>query len=199
VPLTIKLASDGKAGTMTQTGKHGDTVVRFNGVWEGTTLHAVTGDVISTPAEAKWSPESFSLRFSSDGSNATYECISAGKTYAAKLSGQTTSPTNASTTFKGTIRTTDDKVGPGTPVTIQLAADRKSGTMTQSIKKGDISVKFNGVLDGTTLHAVTDEVVSNPAKIQWSAESFTIQFKTDGTAAYECKSGGKTYVAALNP
>jgi hypothetical protein len=199
VPLTIRLASDGKAGTMSQTGKHGDTVVRFNGVWEGTTLHAVTGDVVSTPAAATFSPESFSLRFSSDGSSAVYECISGGKTYVAKLAGQTTSATNASTAFKGTIRTTDDKVGPGTPITIQLAADRKSGTMTQSIRKGDIVVKFNGVLDGTTLHAVTDEVVSNPAKIQWSPESFTIQFKADGTAAYECKSGGKTYVAALNP
>jgi serine/threonine protein kinase len=199
VPLTIKLNPDGKSGTMTQTGKRGNTIVKFNGIWEGTTLHAVTGDVVSTPTGATWSPESFSLRFSSDGSSATYECISSGKTYAARLEGQTISSTNPPAVYKGTIRTTDDKVGPGTPVTIQLAADRKSGTMTQSIKKGEIVVKFNGVLDGTTLHAVTDEVVSNPAKIQWSPESFTIQFNADGTAAYECKSGGKTYVAALSP
>jgi serine/threonine protein kinase len=200
VPLTIKLNSDGKSGTMAQTGKRGETVVKFNGVWEGATLHAVTGDVVSTPAGATWSPESFSLRFSSDGSSATYECISSGKTYVAKLAGQTISATNPPTAYKGTIRTTDDKVGPGTPVTIQLAADRKSGTMTQSIKKGEIVVKFNGVLDGTTLHAVTDEVVSNPAKIQWSPESFTISFGADGaTASYECKSGGKTYTAALTP
>jgi hypothetical protein len=199
VPLTIKPNSDGKSGVMTQTGKRGDVVVKFSGVWEGTTLHAVTDEVISVPAGITWSPESFSLRFASDGSNGTYECDSGGKTYVAKLSSQTISAANPPATYRGTIRTTDDKIGPGTPVTIQLAADRKSGTMTQSIKKGDIVVKFNGVLDGTALHAVTDEVVSNPAKIQWSPESFTIQFKTDGTAAYECKSGGKTYVATLTP
>jgi hypothetical protein len=174
-------------------------IVKFNGVWEGTTLRAVTGDVISIPAGIVWQPESLNLRFARDGSSATYECISSGTTYVARLEGRSISSTNPPAVYKGAIRTTDDKVGPGTPVTFQLAADRKSGTMTQSIKKGDIVVKFNGVLDGTTLHAVTDAVVSNPAKIQWSAESFTIQFKTDGTAAYECKSRGKTYVAALNP
>ena len=121
------------------------------------------------------------------------------KTYVAKLSSQTISAANPPATYKGTIRTTDDKIGPGRALTVRLEADRKSGTMTYGSKRGDTVVRFNGVLDGTTLHAVTDEVVSNPAKIQWSPESFTIQFKTDGTAAYECKSGGKTYVATLTP
>ena len=199
MPLTIKLSSDGRSGTLTETGKRGEIVVKFNGIWNGATLQAVTGDVISNPANVKWSPESFSLRFSADGSSGTYECNADGKTIVAELESQTISTTTSPNVYKGTIRTTDDKVGPGTPVTIQLAPDRKSGTMTQSGKKGAIVLTFNGVLDGTILRAVTDVVVSNPAKIQWSPESFTIQFKTDGTAAYECKSGGKIYVAALTP
>ncbi len=185
---------------MTQTGKHGDMIVKFNGVWEGETLHAVTGDVISMPAGIGWSPESFNLRFTSEGSSATYECNSGGKTYVAKLGGQTISAANPAAIYKGTIRATDDKTGPGVPLTIKLEADRKSGTMTQSSKSGDTVVKFNGVLDGAILHAVTDEVVSKPAKVQWSPESFTIRFNGDGTAGtYEYKSGGKTFVATLTP
>ncbi len=198
VPLSIKLNSDGRSGTMTQTGKHGDMVVKFNGVWEGTTLHAVSGDVISIPAGIQWQPESFNLRFNSDGSSATYECNAGGKTYVAKLSGQTISALNPPATYKGTIRSTDDKTGPGRPLTVKLETDRKSGTMTYGSKKGDTIVKFKGVLDGTTLHAVTDDVVSKPAGIQWEPESFSIQFNGNGTTAtYECKAGGKTYTAAL--
>jgi hypothetical protein len=200
-PLTIKLNTDGKSGTMTQTGKQGDTiVVEFKGVWEGKTLLAVTGDVISNYPKVTWSPESFSLRFDADGSRATYECKSSGKTYVAKLESSAISGANSPNVYKGTIRTTDDKTSAGTPVAIEFAADRKSGTMTQSAKKGDITVKFKGVLDGTILSAVTDEVISNPAKIQWVPESFTIRFSSDGTsAAYECKTGGKTYTASLTP
>jgi Protein kinase domain/PEGA domain len=200
VPLTIKLNSDGRSGAMTQTGKHGDVVVKFNGVWEGTILHAVTDEVISIPTGTQWQPESFNLRFTHDGSSAIYECNSGGKTYVAKLSSQTISAVNPTAMYKGTIRATDDKTGPGVPLTIKLEADRKSGTMTQTSKSGDTVVKFNGVLDGAILHAVTDEVVSKPAKVQWSPESFTIQFKSDGTGGtYECKAGGKTLTATLTP
>jgi hypothetical protein len=200
VPLTIKLNSDGRSGTMTQTGKRGDMVVKFNGVWEGTTLRAVTGEVISIPTGITWSPESFNLRFAPMENKATYECTATGKTYVAKLSGQTISAANPSAMYKGTIRATDDKTGPGRLLTVRLEADRKSGTMTYGSKRGDTVVKFKGVLDGTTLHAVTDEVVSKPTGIQWEPESFTLQFNSEGTGmTYECKSGGKTYVATLTP
>lgn len=200
VPLTIKLNSDGRSGTMTQTGKHGDMVVKFNGVWEGIILHAVTDEVISIPAGITWSPESFNLRFASDGNSGTYECNSGGKTYFAQLSSQTISAANPPAIYKGTIRATDDKTGAGRPLTVRLEADRKSGTMTYGSKRGDTIVKFKGVLDGTTLHAVTDEVVSKPNGIQWEPESFTLQFNGDGTGGtYECKSGGKTYAAIVTP
>jgi serine/threonine protein kinase len=200
VPLTIKLNSDGRSGTMTQTGKRGDMVVKFNGVWEGTTLRAVTGEVISIPAGITWSPESFNLRFAPTENKAIYECTATGKTYVAKLSGQTISAANPSAMYKGTIRATDDKTGPGRLLTVRLEADRKSGTMTYGSKRGDTVVKFKGVLDGTTLHAVTDEVVSKPTNIQWEPESFTLQFNSEGTGVtYECKSGRKTYVATLTP
>jgi predicted Ser/Thr protein kinase len=199
VPLNIKLNADAKSGTMTQTGKRGDTVVKFNGVWEGAILHAVTDEVVSVPAGTTWSPESFNLRFTSDGQGASYECNAGGKVYAAKLISQTVASTPPAK-YKGTIRVTGDTTSPGTPLTIVLEADRKSGTMTQSSKSGDTVVKFNGVLDGSVLHAVTDEVISKPPKVQWSPESFTIRFSSDGTsAAYECKTGGKTYTASLTP
>lgn len=199
VPLTIKLNADAKSGTMIQTGKHGDTVVKFNGVWEGAVLHAVTDEVVSVPAGTSWSPESFNLRFTSDGQGASYECNAGGKVYAAKLTSQTVTST-APAKYKGTIRVTGDTTSAGTPLTIVLEVDRKSGTMTQSSKSGDTVVKFNGVLDGSVLHAVTDEVVAKPPKVQWSPESFTIRFSSDGTsAAYECKTGGKTYTASLTP
>jgi hypothetical protein len=93
-----------------------------------------------------------------------------------------------------------DNSSRGVGLTIALEPDRKSGIMTQSGKAGEITLKFNGVLDGNVLHAVTDEVISNPPKIQWIPESFTIRFSSDGTsAAYECKTGGKTYTASLTP
>ena len=88
--------------------------------------------------------------------------------------------------------------GAGTPLTINLTPDRKSGTMTQGSKAGDLVVKFNGVLDGAILRAATDELVSKPKGINWEPESFTLNFSDDGkSASYECKAGGKTYTAEL--
>ena len=199
VPLTIRLNADAKSGTMTQTGKQGDTVVKFNGVWEGAILHAVTDEVVSNPLGRGWTPESFNLRFTSDGQGASYECNAGGKVYAAKLTSQTVTSTTPAK-YKGTIRLMGDNSSRGVGLTLAFEPDRKSGIMTQSGKTGEITVKFNGVLDGNILHAVTDEVISNPAKIQWVPESFTIRFSSDGTsAAYECKTGGKTYTASLTP
>jgi serine/threonine protein kinase len=85
VALTITLNPDLRSGTMTQTGRRGDTVVKFTGVWEGTALRAVTGDIVSKPETVRWDPESFSLRFSNDGSKGSYECVAGGKTYIAEL------------------------------------------------------------------------------------------------------------------
>jgi TonB family protein len=71
---------------MTQSSKSGDTVVRFNGIWDGDILRAVTNEVISKPKNVQWEPESFTLHFANDGKTATYECLADGKTYVADLS-----------------------------------------------------------------------------------------------------------------
>jgi hypothetical protein len=195
VPLTITLASDLKSGTMTQSGKHGDFVVRFTGVWEGTALRAVTGEVISQPSAIRWTPEAFTLHFADSGSG-SYECVAGGKTYIADLSAQSASAAKTSSIYKGTI---DKYSNSPRPVTISLSADRKSGTMTQSSKSGDVVVRFNGVWDGTTLHAVTDEVLSKPTNVKWDPESFTLRFADGGrSGSYECSAGGHTYTAQLS-
>jgi hypothetical protein len=196
VPLTIMLGSDTKSGTMTQSSHKGDMVVKYTGVWDGTILRAVTSEVISKPNGVQWEPESFTLQFSEDGKNATYECNSDGKIYVADLAVQTlasATATKLSSVYKGTITG-------GTPLTIALSSDRKSGTMTQSAKSGDVVVKFNGVWDGPVLRAVTNEVVSKPAKVKWDPESFTLQFSEDGRkGSYECSADGKYYTAQLSP
>jgi len=66
---------------MTQTSKYGDVVVRFNGVWDGTTLRAVTDEVVFAAKNVKWEPESFVLRLSDDGRSGTYECKADGHSY----------------------------------------------------------------------------------------------------------------------
>jgi serine/threonine protein kinase len=195
-PLTITPASDRKSGTMTQSSKRGDTVVKYTGIWEGTTLRAVTNEVVSKPSGVSWEPEAFSLQFSEDGKSATYECNADGKTYTADLRAQTfDSPTAArlGSVYKGTVTG-------GTPLTIAFAADRKSGTMTETAKSGDVVVKFTGFWDGPILRAVTDEVVSKPAKVKWDPESFTLRFSEDGrSGSYECTADGKYYTAQLSP
>jgi TIR domain len=86
IPLTINLSVDRKSGTMTQTTKSGDTVVKFNGVWDGMTLRAVTDAVIAKPNNSQWKPESFTLRFAEDWKRVSYECNSEGSLYTAELS-----------------------------------------------------------------------------------------------------------------
>lgn len=199
VPLVITIGSDLKSGTMTQRGRNGDMVVRFTGVWDGATLRAVTDQVVSAPKGIRWDPESFTLRFADDGKSATYECVADGKTYVADLSIQSTPAVKAASIYKGTIRAPGES-GSGTPLTINLAADRKSGTMTQTSKFGDTVVRFNGIWDGTILRAVTNEVVSKPKNIQWKPESFAVRFAEDGKrGVYECNSEGRLYSAELAP
>jgi hypothetical protein len=198
VPLAITIGSDLKSGTMTQSGRRGDVVVKFTGIWDENTLHAVTDEVVSAPKEIKWSPESFTIRFADDGKTASYECFAGGKTYIADLSAQSAPVVKAAPTYRGTIRAAGDNRGAGVPLTIKLDTNRKSGTMIQTGKSGDVVVKFNGIWDGTALHAVTDEVVSKPGNIQWQPESFTLRFDADGkNGSYECKANGKTYAASL--
>jgi hypothetical protein len=199
VPLTITFGPDLKSGTMTQSGRSGDMVVKFTGVWDGTTLRAVTDQVISAPKGIHWEPESFTLHFAEDEKRATYECLADGKTYVADLSAQPAPVVRAGPIYKGTIRAQGEN-GSGTPLTINLAADRKSGTITQTSKSGDTVVKFNGVWDGTVLRAVTDTIVSKPKNIQWKPESFTLHFAEDGkSGSYECNSEGHLYTADLSP
>ena len=199
VPLTFTIGSNLKSGTMTQSGRRGDVVVKFSGVWDGATLHAVTDEVVSAPKGINWEPESFTLHFADDSKSATYECVAGGKTYVADLSAQSAPAVKAAPIYKGTIRARGEK-GSGTPLTINLAADRKSGTMTQTSKSGDTIVRFNGIWDGDTLRAVTNEVISKPNNIQWKPESFTLRFADDGKrGSYECNSEGRLYTAELSP
>ena len=194
VPLAITFGSDLRSGTMSQRAKRGDFVVKFTGIWQGTELHAVTGDVVSQPSGIQWQPESFTLRFAEDGKSASYECVAGGKTYVADLAAVSGAPAKTSSVYKGTIRPSN------VPLTISLSADRKSGTMTQRGKSGDTVVKFNGVWDGTILRAVTDEVVSKPKNVNWQPESFTLRFSEDGKrGTYECNSEGRLYTAELSP
>jgi hypothetical protein len=194
-PLTIIPASD-QSGTMTQSSRKGDMIVKYTGVWDGPILHAVTNEVVTKPNGVQWEPEAFTLQFSDDGKSASYECNADGKIYVADLAMQTAASGTAaklSSVYKGTVTG-------GTPLTIAFGADRKSGTMTQTAKSGDVVVKFAGVWDGTTLRAVTNEVVSKPAKVKWDPESFTLHFSEDGrNGAYECNSDGKYYTAQLSP
>jgi serine/threonine protein kinase len=199
VPLMITFGSDLKSGTMTQSGRRGDVVVKFTGVWDGATLHAVTDEVVSTPNGINWEPESFTLHFADDGKSATYECVTDGKAYVADLSAQSAPAVKAAPTYKGTIQAKGE-TGSGTPLTINLAADRRSGTMTQSSKSGDTVVRFNGIWDGDILRAVTNEVISKPKNIQWKPESFTLRFSEEGKrGSYECNSDGHLYAAELSP
>jgi hypothetical protein len=195
-PLTITPASDLKSGTMAQGSRKGDMVVKYTSVWDGTILRAVTNEVVSKPSGLQWEPEAFTLQFSDDGKNATYECNADGKIYAAELSAQSFGSSVAaklSAVYKGTITG-------GTPLTIALAGDRKSGTMTQTAKSGDVVVKFTGVWDGSILRAVTNEVVSKPTKVKWDPESFTLRFSEDGrNGSYECSADGRYYTAQLSP
>ena len=200
VPLTITIGSDLKSGTMTQSGRRGDVVVKFTGFWDGNALHAVTDQFVSAPKGINWEPESFTLHFADDSKSATYECVADGKTYVADLSAQSAPAIKAAPIYKGTIRAKGESAGSRTPLTINLAADRKSGTMTQSSKSGDTVVRFNGIWDGDVLRAVTNEVISKPKNIQWKPESFTLRFAEDGKrGSYECNSEGHTYTAELSP
>jgi hypothetical protein len=85
-PLSVKLGDDLKSGTMTYGSRRGDFVVKFTGLWNGTIMHGVTGEVVSQPPGIRWTPESFTLRFAENGVTATYECTADNKTYIANLS-----------------------------------------------------------------------------------------------------------------
>jgi hypothetical protein len=198
VPLAITIDSNLKSGTMTQSSRRGDVVVKFTGIWDENTLRAVTDQLVSAPKGINWAPESFSLRFADDSKKASYECTADGKTYVAELSAQSAPAVKTLSVYKGTIRSKGEG-GAGTPLTINFAADRKSGTMTQTSRSGDTVVRFNGIWDGDILRAVTNDVISKPANIQWRPESFTLQFSENGKRGnYECNSEGRIYSAELS-
>ena len=195
-PIAIALHANLKTGTMTQGSRHGNFVVNFTGNWEGTDLHAVSGEVVAQPTGIAWTPESFTLRFSDDGKSAFYECLAEGKTYAAELAAPADRPAPR---YQGRIRKDDDRRAAGVPFTITFAADGKSGSETQSSKYGDTVVNFSGVWDGKVLRAVTDEVTSKPTQIEWKPESFILRFADDWrTASYECHAEGHVYNAQLS-
>jgi serine/threonine protein kinase len=199
VPLSIALAPDSKSGTMTQTSRHGNFVVKFAGAWEGAELHAVTSEIISQPAGIQWTPESFTLRFADDGKSASYECVADGNTYLAELAAQSGPKREVAAVYKGTIRKQGDSTGRGVPLTITFAQDRNSGTETQGSKYGDTVVNFSGIWDGKTLRAVTSTIVLKPKTIQWKPESFALSFADDWrTATYDCTAEGQHFIAELS-
>jgi hypothetical protein len=198
VPLSIALGPDLKSGRMTQTGRHGNVVVKFAGVWEGAELHATTSDIVSQPAGIHWTPESFTLRFEDNGNSASYECVAGGSTYVAELSAQSGAKAEAAAVYKGTIRKQGNSNG-RVPLTIRFALDRNSGTEIQTSKYGDTVVNFSGFWDGKTLRAVTGTVVSKPKNIQWKPESFAVSFADDWrTATYDCTAEGQHFIAELS-
>ena len=100
--------------------------------------------------------------------------------------------------YEGTIRVRNKNDVPAVPLSIALAPDSKSGTMTQTSSHGSFVVKFAGVWEGAELHAVTSEIISQPAGIQWTPESFTLRFADDGkSASYERVADGSAYLAEL--
>src|SRR5207302_4859695 len=132
-------------------------------------------EIVSKPNGVQWEPEAFTLQFSDDGKSAGYECNSDGKTYVADLRAQSFESATAaklSSVYKGTITG-------GTPLTIAFGGDRKSGTMTQTAKSGDVVVKFSGVRDGAILRAVTSEIVCKPTTAKWDPESRTLRSSVD--------------------
>jgi hypothetical protein len=199
VPLSIALDPDLKSGTMTQTGRHGNFVVKFASTWEGAELHAVTSDIISQPTGIQWTPESFTLRFADDGKSASYECVADGGTYLAELAAQSVAQIELAAVYEGIIRLKGDSTGRAIPLTITFAPDRQSGTETQSSKYGDTVVNFSGIWGGKTLRAVTSTIVSKPKSIQWKPESFALSFADDWrTATYDCTAEGQHFVAELS-
>jgi hypothetical protein len=199
VPVSIALAPDSKSGTMTQTGEHGNFVVKFAGVWEGAELHAVTSEIISQPAGIQWTPESFTLRFADDGKSASYERVAGGNTYVAELASQSGTKREVAAVYKGKIRKQGDSTGRGVPLTITFAPARNAGTETQGSKYGDTVVNFSGIWDGKTLHAVTSTVVLKPKNIEWKPESFALSFADDWrTVTYDCTAEGQRFIAELS-
>ena len=192
--IAVTFSPDFKSGTMTQTSKRGNFIVKFKGIWDGTELHAVTGEIVAQPLGIQWTPESFVLKFTDDGQRAIYQCVADGKTYNADLAGQSQFFAGIGPLYKGRISPDD------TPVAIMVGANRKSGLLTESSKSGDTIVVFTGIWDGDTMHAVTGEVVSKPEKARWKPESFTLRMKDDGRAmSYTCNDEGKILTAELLP
>ena len=192
--MSVTFSPDLKSGTMMQSSKHGNVVVRFKGIWDGLELHAVTSDIVVQPAGIQWTPESFILKFSEDGQRATYQCVADGKTYNAGLVAQSEFLARIAPMYRG-------KIAPGdTPVTITIGANRKSGLLTETTKSGDTVVVFTGIWDGDTMHAVTGEVVSKPERARWKPESFSLTVKDDGRhLSYTCNDEGHILSAELTP
>jgi serine/threonine protein kinase len=100
--------------------------------------------------------------------------------------------------YEGTIRIRNKNDAPAVPLSIALAPDSKSGTMTQITRDGNFVVKFAGVWEAAELHAATSEIISQPAGVQWTPESFTLRFADDGkSVSYERVADGSTYLAEL--
>lgn len=192
--IAVTLSPDLRSGTMMQSSKRGNFVVRFKGIWEGTELHAVTREIIAQPSGIQWTPESFILKFSEDSQRATYQCVADGKTYSADLTAQSEFLARIAPLYRG-------KISPGdTPVAIAIGANRKSGILTETTKSGDTVVMFTGIWDGDSMHAVTGEVISKPEKARWKPESFTLRVEDDGRrVSYTCNDEGKILTAELLP
>jgi hypothetical protein len=85
-PVAITIGANRKSGLLNETTKSGDTVVTFTGIWDGDTMHAVTGEVVSKPENVRWKPESFTLRAVDGGRHLAYTCNDEGKILTAELS-----------------------------------------------------------------------------------------------------------------
>lgn len=100
--------------------------------------------------------------------------------------------------YRGEIRVREAPNSLVRYIVITLAPGLNTGTMTQTSKHGDFTVKFTGVWEGTALHAVTADVITQPALVHWTPESFVLRWSDNGqTVNYECMADGVTYFASL--
>jgi hypothetical protein len=209
VPVTIEFAADRTSGTIKADPQ---VLAKFSGAWSGSLFRATIDEIVTAGQNVLGAAKSFVMRVSEDGKVAAYKLDDGQKTLSGSLaslrqlpkaelparSSGWRAPDKLAPVYRGTIRVKYDGSVPPRQLTITVGPDIKSGTMTQSSRKGDFVVKFTGVWEEAVLHAVTSEVISQPAGPRWEPEAFSLRLNEDGKGAtYEVNADGKTYIAEL--
>ncbi|HEY0790492.1 MAG TPA: protein kinase [Chthoniobacterales bacterium] len=100
--------------------------------------------------------------------------------------------------YRGTLKVPGG--GRTIPCTVELDDSGLAGTIAYGSRLGDTVVRFSGKVENDTLRADTGEVVSKPAGVRWSKETFTLTFRPDGTGAvYHCVEPSTALTGTLTP